>query len=115
LNVFNSRRISTIYNVVGAIKGFIEPDRYVIIGSHRDSWTFGSIDPSSAQSVLLEVSRSLMELKRKRQWQPMRTILFLSFSGEEYGLVGSTEWVEVRHRNVLFCNSSSRIYIVYFL
>ena len=27
-------------------------------------------------------------------WKPLRTIVFASWDGEEYGLVGSTEWVE---------------------
>ena len=93
--MFNERKVSKIYNVIGSIKGSTEPDRYVMIGSHRDAWTYGSVDPSSAQSVLLEVSRSLIELRNKNAWQPERTILFLSWSGEEYGLLGSTEFVEV--------------------
>ena len=95
LNVFNSKKIARIHNVLASIKGYLEPDRYVIIGSHRDAWTFGSVDPSSAQSVLLEVSRSLSQLMNKTSWQPKRTILFASWSGEEYGLLGSTEFVEV--------------------
>jgi N-acetylated-alpha-linked acidic dipeptidase len=65
-----------------------------MIGSHRDSWTLGSIDPSSAQSVLLEVARSLITLKKTKKWSPKRTIMFLSWDAEEYGLVGSTEWIE---------------------
>lgn len=65
-----------------------------MVGNHRDSWTFGSIDPSSATSVLLEASRSLIKLKNNSNWAPKRTILFLSWDAEEYGLIGSTEWVE---------------------
>jgi N-acetylated-alpha-linked acidic dipeptidase len=30
----------------------------------------------------------------KKGWKPLRTIVFASWDGEEYGLVGSTEWVE---------------------
>lgn len=29
-------------------------------------------------------------------WKPRRTILFCSWDAEEYGLIGSNEWVEVR-------------------
>lgn len=65
-----------------------------MVGNHRDSWTFGSIDPSSATSVLLESSRSLMQLKNNTNWVPKRSIAFLSWDAEEYGLIGSTEWVE---------------------
>jgi len=28
-------------------------------------------------------------------WKPMRTIVFGSWDGEEIGVIGSTEWVEV--------------------
>jgi hypothetical protein len=38
LNVFNQRKIAKIWNVLGMIKGSQEPDRYVMIGNHRDAW-----------------------------------------------------------------------------
>jgi hypothetical protein len=44
---------------------------------------------------MLEVSRALSDLKRNKGWRPKRSILFLSWGAEEYGLIGSTEWVEV--------------------
>ena len=108
LNVYNAKKVSKIYNVVGTIKGSFEPDRYVMIGSHRDAWGFGSVDPSSAQSVLLEVSRSLIELKKAKLWQPKRSIVFLSWSGEEYGLMGSTEWIEEFEKKLI---SNGVVYI----
>ena len=42
-------------DIVGYIEGSEEPDKYVIIGNHRDAWVFGAIDPSSGTCVLLEV------------------------------------------------------------
>ena len=36
---------------------FVIPDRYVILGNHRDAWVFGAIDPSSGTAVMKEVSR----------------------------------------------------------
>ncbi len=38
LNVYNQRKISKVWNVLGMIKGETEPDRYLIIGNHRDAW-----------------------------------------------------------------------------
>lgn len=29
------------------------------------------------------------------KWRPRRTIIFCSWGAEEYGLIGSTEWIEV--------------------
>jgi N-acetylated-alpha-linked acidic dipeptidase len=42
---------------------------------------------------LNEVVRSF-GLALQSGWKPLRTIVFASWDGEEYGLVGSTEWVE---------------------
>ena len=33
--------------------------------------------------------------------RPRRTVVFCSWDAEEYGLMGSVEWVEVKH--VIFC------------
>jgi N-acetylated-alpha-linked acidic dipeptidase len=95
LNVFNKRKIEKTYNVIGVIEGSIEPDRYIILGNHRDSWSFGSIDPSSGTSVMMEVSRVLASLKNNKIWTPKRSIMFISWGAEEYGLIGSYEWVDV--------------------
>lgn len=45
----------------------------------------------------------------KHGWKPLRTIVFASWDGEEYGLLGSTEWVEeylpwLSHANVAYLN-----------
>lgn len=53
----------------------------------------GAGDPNSGSAVINEVIRSL-GIAMKKGWKPMRTIVFASWDGEEYGLVGSTEWVE---------------------
>ena len=65
-----------------------------MIGNHRDAWVFGSVDPTSGTAALVEISRALSVLKHNHDWQPRRSILFLSWGSEEYGLLGSTEWVE---------------------
>ncbi|CAF0930021.1 unnamed protein product [Brachionus calyciflorus] len=94
LNVFNQRERRKTYNVMGFIEGTDEPDRYVMIGNHRDSWTLGSMDPSSGTALLLELSRVMMKLKKENKWRPKRSVMFLSWGAEEYGLIGSVEWVE---------------------
>lgn len=40
----------------------------------------------------------------KQGWTPLRTIIIASWDGEEYGLVGSTEWVE-EYRTFLMQNA----------
>ncbi len=72
-------------------------DRLVILGSHRDAWSHGAIDPGGGNAVMLEMSRVVGELL-KEGWRPRRTLIFASWGAEEFGLIGSTEWVEVRQR-----------------
>ncbi|KAL7137574.1 hypothetical protein ABFS83_10G101800 [Erythranthe nasuta] len=91
--------ISKIDNVVGIIEGTEEPDRFVILGNHRDAWTFGAVDPNSGTACLLEVAERMYKLQKKG-WKPRRTIVFCNWDAEEYGLIGSTEWVE-ENRNML--------------
>lgn len=85
--------ISTIQNVIGVIEGEEEPDRFVILGNHRDAWTFGAVDPNSGTASLLEIAQRLEKLQ-KRGWRPRRTIVLCNWDAEEYGLIGSAEWVE---------------------
>ncbi|XP_074087753.1 aminopeptidase NAALADL1 [Macrotis lagotis] len=81
-------------NVLGIIRGAVEPDRYVLYGNHRDSWVHGAVDPSSGTAVLLEISRVLGTLVKKGKWRPRRSIVFASWGAEEFGLIGSTEFTE---------------------
>lgn len=83
----------TIWNVVARIGGSDEPNRWVVLGNHRDAWVFGAVDPNSGTSAMLEVGRGFGELA-KQGWKPKRTIILCSWDAEEYGLIGSTEWAE---------------------
>lgn len=87
--------IRTLYDVVATIPGSAEPDRLVVLGNHRDAWTYGAVDPNSGTASMLETARALAAALRSG-WKPRRTILLASWDGEEYGLLGSTEWVEER-------------------
>jgi N-acetylated-alpha-linked acidic dipeptidase len=95
LNLVNTQdyTITPIWNVIGIINGTI-PDEVVVVGNHRDAWIAGGAgDPHSGTTVINEVIRSLGKATALG-WKPLRTIVFASWDGEEYGLVGSTEWVE---------------------
>ena len=59
-----------------------------MVGNHRDAWGFGGMDPSSGTASMLEVARVLGE-KLKTGWRPRRTIIFLSWGSEEFGLIGT--------------------------
>ncbi len=83
----------TIWDVITRIDGETEKDRWVIMGNHRDAWTFGAVDPNSGTATMLETARAFGQLL-KNGWKPRRTILLCSWDAEEYGLIGSTEWAE---------------------
>ncbi|KAL1853682.1 hypothetical protein VTK73DRAFT_8880 [Phialemonium thermophilum] len=110
VNLYNEQTYITtpIWNVIGVINGSI-PDEVVVVGNHRDAWIVGgAADPNSGSAVINEAIRSFGEAVRKG-WKPLRTIVFASWDGEEYGLVGSTEWVEeflpwLRGANLAYVN-----------
>ncbi|NXL05603.1 FOLH1 carboxypeptidase, partial [Mesembrinibis cayennensis] len=113
MHIHSHNEITRIYNVIGTIRGTVEPDRYVILGGHRDSWVFGGIDPQSGAAVVHEIVRSFGKLKRKG-WRPRRTVIFASWDAEEFGLLGSTEWAEenakvLQARGVAYINADSSI------
>ncbi|KAF8117396.1 hypothetical protein N665_0011s0112 [Sinapis alba] len=100
-------KMKNIHNVVATIRGSEEPDRYVILGNHRDAWTYGAVDPNSGTSALLDISRRFA-LLLKSGWRPRRTILLCSWDAEEFGMIGSTEWVE---EHVLNLGASAVAYL----
>ncbi|KAL2623600.1 hypothetical protein R1flu_003805 [Riccia fluitans] len=85
--------IHTISNVIGIIEGCEEPDRYVVVGNHRDAWVYGAVDPSSGTAALLTMAEGFSKIMQQG-WRPRRSILLASWDAEEYGMIGSTEWVE---------------------
>ncbi|KAJ7484085.1 Zn-dependent exopeptidase [Mycena galericulata] len=111
--------VTPIWNTMGVIPGFIK-DEVVVLGNHRDGdhvlmprKVMGATDPSSGTASVHEVVRGLGALLR-HGWRPLRTILIASWDGRplisfcqstcflymvmltdvQYGLIGSTEWVE---------------------
>ena len=102
--------IRPVYNVVAKIPGQ-NPNQWVIYGNHHDAWVNGAHDPLSGAAVVLETARVLAAM-RLTGWKPKRTLLFTLWDAEEFGLIGSTEWVEkhqaeLRNKAVVYINSDS--------
>ncbi|OJW19595.1 MAG: aminopeptidase [Planctomycetales bacterium 71-10] len=93
MTVATEYKLRTIWNVIATLPGSVEPDRWIMLGNHRDAWVYGAVDPSSGTAATLEVCRALGQAA-KEGWKPRRTIVYASWDAEEYGLVGSTEWAE---------------------
>jgi N-acetylated-alpha-linked acidic dipeptidase len=83
----------TIWDTFGIIRGSEFPDEYVYIGGHRDGWGPGAADNISGIVSVLEAAKSLSSLV-SNGWKPKRSIVFATWDAEEWGMVGSTEYVE---------------------
>jgi Zn-dependent M28 family amino/carboxypeptidase len=85
------------HNVIAKIAGTKRPDEYIIYTAHwdhlgigkpdakGDSIYNGALDNASGSAALLEMARAFQNLPEK----PERTVIFLSVTGEEQGLLGS--------------------------
>ncbi len=100
-----------LYNVIATIPGSSKDEGSVIYGNHHDAWVNGASDPVSGSAVVMETAR-VLSLLVKDGWQPKRTIELALWDGEEFGLLGSTEWVEkhadeLRKGNAVYLNTDS--------
>ena len=59
LKTTNDLKKKTIKNVVGTIRGAVEPDRYVIIGTHRDAWVYGAADAAAGTAAMIEIMTAM--------------------------------------------------------
>lgn len=94
-------------NVIGILPG-TNPQlagQSLIVGAHYDhlgmGWPdvraahqgkihYGADDNASGIAVMLELARQIVP-----KWQPERTIIFVAFTGEEAGLLGSKHYINV--------------------
>ena len=79
------------HNVIGIIRGTEFPDEYVIVGGHLDAYDVatGGIDCGVGVTNAMEAARLIIKAGGK----PKRTMLFMLYAGEEFGLFGSKSWV----------------------
>jgi len=99
-------RVKAVYNVshnvIARITGSKRPDEYILYTAHwdhlgigqpdekGDSIYNGALDNASGTAALLEMARAFKNDKEK----PGRTILFLSVTAEEQGLLGSAWYAQ---------------------
>ncbi len=91
--VIKSKRfIGPIWDVIATMPG-VDAAQMVVVGGHRDAWTYGAVDPISGSVDMLQLGRALGKL-HAQGWKPQRTIVIGSWDGEETNLFGSTIWVD---------------------
>ncbi len=105
LKSMNGDKTLHAVNVAAMVKGSKNPDEYIVVGAHFDHLGMGGFgsgsrqpdtvavhngadDNASGVSALLECARIMAKQK------PERSILFVAFSAEEKGLLGSKYFVE---------------------
>ncbi len=88
-----ARAMHPIWDTFGMIRGARFPDEWVVVGAHRDAWSPGAADNISGTVTVLEAAHAFAELARAGR-RPARTVIFATWDAEEWGLIGSTEWVE---------------------
>jgi Zn-dependent M28 family amino/carboxypeptidase len=103
LEIHNSLQRLESHNVIAKLTGS-DPqlkDTYVVYTAHWDHFGIGpevngdkiyhgAVDNASGTSALLEMARAYKQLRTA----PRRTVLFLSVTGEEQGLLGSQYYAE---------------------
>ena len=82
-----------IFDTFGIVRGSEFPDELVMVGGHRDGWGPGTGDNVSGTVSVLEAARAVADAI-KAGHRPKRTIVFATWDAEEWGLIGSTEYVE---------------------
>lgn len=87
-------------NVIGLVKGRDKANEYVFITAHYDHLGVrgediynGADDDGSGTSLLIELARVYSEAAREGQG-PDRSVVFLFFTGEEKGLLGSEYYTD---------------------
>ncbi len=92
---------STAANVLGDILG--QTDEVILVGGHLDSWDLavGAVDNGSGTLAVLDAARALARHVEETGEQPLRTLRFALWMGEELGLYGSNAHVEAMMREQL--------------
>jgi len=97
LTIHNKVKYSTSHNVIALLKGSTRPDETILYTAHwdhlgigkpdakGDSIYNGAVDNASGVAAVLSVARAFTQLKVI----PARSIVFLTVTAEEQGLLGS--------------------------
>lgn len=93
LKVEQKREIRRSANVIARLKGSANDGSFVVVGCHHDAWGFGAADPLAGTIVLMETARAFAQ-SASSGVLPKSDVLFCAWGAEEFGIIGSTEWVE---------------------
>lgn len=100
-----NENIQPTYNVIGYVEGTKYPSEYIVIGGHFDHLGYGQMGNSAYRGNAPMIhngaddnasgTAGVMELAERFAKNPAeRTVVFMAFSGEEMGLLGSNYYVD---------------------
>lgn len=75
------------YNVIGEIKGSEKPEEIILVGGHLDSWDVGQGAHDDGAGCVQ--SMDVLQLLKRLNYRPKRTIRCVLFMNEENGLAGA--------------------------
>lgn len=76
-------------NVLGALRGSVHPDEWILVSAHYDRWFEGAQDDSIGVASMLELGRVLSSGHR-----PRRSLLLVAFGSEEAGALDTRfDWL----------------------
>lgn len=86
-------------NVIAMLEGSEKPDEYILISAHYDHLGthngliyHGANDNASGTAALVQIAKAF-KLARQDNLIPKRSLIFVAFTGEEKGLLGSEYFV----------------------
>ncbi|WNM18543.1 M20/M25/M40 family metallo-hydrolase [Flavobacterium capsici] len=85
------------YNVIGEIKGTVNPEQIMIVSGHLDSWDLA--DGSHDDGAGCTQSMAVLELFKKLNYKPNHTIRVVLFMNEENGGKGGKKYAELAEKN----------------
>ncbi len=85
-------------NVIGELRGREKPDEVVVIGGHLDSWDVGQGAHDDGGGCIMAMEA--LNVLRKLNLHPRRTIRVVLFTNEENGLAGGRNY-EKQHKDEL--------------
>ena len=87
------------HNVIAEIKGSEFPNEIILVGGHLDSWDIG--DGSHDDGAGIVQSMDIINIFKKINYIPKRTIRVVLFMNEENGLRGAKKYASVSNENNL--------------
>ncbi len=88
----------TSHNVIGEITGSVNPEEYIVMGGHLDSWDLGTGAVDDGAGVALTMAAAT--IIKNSNVKPRRTIRVVLWANEEQGLKGAIAYAEAHVKDL---------------